>query len=297
MRSQSTIISTILISGLVLSIVTAAYLWAQPLIQKTSDKSRLDTLINLLKTVKQEIDHVQQTGSSSELIVNLQGADMQVLTYDNAVAIKTNVYVPIITSFTWAPISYTQLPTDRKLFFINTSLINTSEVYLPVGYVYGSLIHFGNTSPYGIEYNLTVYNRGVYDYVCIYQGSSPLASDCNEVTKDINKNDANYTISWISDDGTQVILSGLEEENKGLFGIDPAGIIIGKGFPITNIQHVELRLVYRGLIDESGHEYKTIINCSSSCRTSEGAAKLKIKRSSIEQGINATNFYILLSFE
>jgi len=296
-KAQSTIISTILLSGLVLSIVITAYLWAQPLIQKTSDKTRVDSLINSLKTIKQEIDHVQQTGSPSEVSINLQGALIQVLPGDNSVSIKTEVYIPIITSFAWIPIGYTELPVDNKLFFANTSDSNKTAVYLPDGYVPGSTIHFGNITPYSINYNLTVYNRGSYDYVCIYQGDGPVQSDCASINKEVIKDDANYIISWISDNGEQVILSGLEEENKGLFGLDPGGIIIGKGFPVTNVEHIELRLTYRTLVDELGREYKTILNCTSSCRTGEGLSKLRIRRARVEQGINVTNFYIFLSFE
>ena len=136
----------------------------------------------------------------------------------------------------------------------------------------------------------------VYDYACIYQGSSPVASDCGPELSSITK-DIEYTLSWISTDGKEAIISGGLRENVGVLGTDPAGIIVGKSQPVGNAQQVTIELAYRSLRDAAGRTYKTYIFCETGCRAGTGIKRLTIERTNIERTSNSTNYYITLRFE
>ncbi len=298
MKSQSTIISTLLISGIILSIITATYVWGQPLIQKTTDKIKVDKYIEDLNLIKDKIDYTQKTGSPSEVLLNIRDASVQIKPNENSIIIKTSTRIPIISSFSYIPISYYELAYETNLIDVNTS----EEGYTtnnPPGTT--GIIHKGNITLENVLYNLTVYNTtnsDKYDYVCIYQGSdvNNVDDDCTPELGEINKNGVIYTVSWISDDGTEVIISGGIKENIGLLGIDPAGIISGKSQPTGNGYSIILKLSYRGLKDKNNHIYKTIIQCDSGCSAGTGVQKLRIEKAKTERLENQTLYYISVFF-
>lgn len=299
MRGQSAIISTVLLSGIILAIVTATFVWGQPLVQKTTDKVKIDTMVDDLTLIKDKIEHTQQTGSPSVVNLNIQDATYYVLPDENAVMIKTTTLIPVITSYTYIPISYTELAYETELTDVDTSQTITG-VSTPPGYDGGD-IHFGNVTLEGTLYNVTVYvtDNTVYDHVCIYQGAdvNDLNTECDEELGSIDKTGTEFTISWISSDGTEVIISGGEKENTGILGTDPPGIIAGKSQPVSNQQHVTLRLAYRALKDANNRNYKTFIECSTGCRASSGVQRLRIERSRVERTTNSTYYYVKVYFE
>ncbi|MFA5405801.1 MAG: hypothetical protein WC307_00380 [Candidatus Nanoarchaeia archaeon] len=300
MRGQSAIISTILLSGIILSIVTATYIWGQPLIQKTTDKIKIDKIIDDLTIIYERLDHTQQTGSPSEVTLNVQEATYQISQEDNAILVKATTLIPVITSFSYVPISYTELAYETMLTDVNTSRTITDLVNTPTGYDEGT-IHFGNVTLNGTVYNITVYNTSntIFDHVCLYQGIdvTNTTTECAEELSSIKKGLIDYTVSWIDDTGIEVILSGGEEENIGVLGTDPAGIISGKSQPVSNEQHVTIKLSYRGLRDSTGRTYKTYIECSQGCRTGTGITTLRIERTRVERTTNSTNYYVNAYFE
>ncbi len=300
MKAQSTVVSTVLLSGIILAIVTATFVWGQPLVQKTTDKIKVDSLTNDLSTIKDKIDHTQQTGSPSVVTLNIKDATFRISQDDNSIIVKTTTLIPVIASYNFVPLDYTELAYETKLTDVNTSFLNTTVVSVPDGYDGGD-IHFGNATLGSKDYNITVYNKSstVYNYACIYEGSdiSDMDSQCAEELGTINVEGTNYVVSWIKSDGKEVIISGGEEENVGVLGVDPAGIISGKSLPVSGNQHITLKLSYRKLRDSSGHFYKTFLQCSSGCRTGAGIKKLIIERDRVERTENETNYYIKLHFE
>lgn len=298
MKAQSAIISTILLSSIILSIVTATFIWGQPLVQKTTDKIKIDSFTEMLETIKNAIDNAQQTGSPSQLRLDISDATIIIEPDNNAVAIKTKTVIPIITSFIFVPISYTELPFENELIDVDASEENLTPVFMPQGYSIGTTIHYGNTTLASEVYNITSFYTGSdYDTICIYQEQYAIQDDCIEEGESLTKNSINYILSWINSGGTEVILTGPEIENHGVLGTDPGGIIIGKSTPVSRIQHIELRLAYRGLIDASGRMTKTIIQCSRGCRTGDGSKTLRVTRDKIDRTENTTYFYIKLKFE
>jgi len=300
MRGQSAIISTVLISGIILSIVTATYIWGQPLVQKTTDKVKIDSITSDLELIKENIDHTQKTGSPTSVTLNIQDATYSISESDNAIYVKTTTLIPVVTSYTYVPISYTELAYETELTDINTSDTITGLINLPEDYD-GGVIHFGNVTLESQYYNITVYNTSntVYDHVCIYQGVdvSDTETDCSEELGTINKNGVEFTVSWIDDDGTEVILSGGEKENFGVLGSDPGGIISGKSQPVSQQQQVSIRLSYRGLKDATGRTYKTYVTCETGCRATDGIHKMRIERSRVERTTDTTNYYVNVYFE
>jgi len=298
-RAQTAIISTILLSGIILSIVTATYVWGMPLVQKTTDKIKVDVIIDNLDMIKEKIDHTQQTGSPSVINLNIQDSTYTISETDNSVIIKTTTLIPVITSYTYVPISYTELAYETLLTDINTSQTITG-VTTPIGYD-GGLIQFGNVTLSGTLYNVTVYNTSntVFDHVCIYVGEdiSDTATECDEELGEITKGGIDYTISWVSNLGTEVILSGGEKENIGVLGTDPSGVVAGKSQPVSKQQHISIKLSYRGLKDATGRTYKTFIQCSAGCRAGTGIKKLRIERERVVRTSNETYYYVKTYFE
>lgn len=299
MRGQSAIISTVLLSGIILAIVSATFIWGQPLVQKTTDKVKIDTIVDDLTLIKDKIEHTQQTGSPSVVNLNIQDATYHILPDENGIIVRTTTLIPVITSYTYIPISYTELAYETELTDVDTSQTVTG-VSTPPGYDGGD-IHFGNVTLEGALYNVTVYvtDNTVYDHVCIYQGSdiSDLDAECSEELGSINKAGTDFTISWVNSDGNEVIISGGEKENIGILGSDPAGIIAGKSQPISNQQQVSLKLSYRSLKDANNRNYKTFIECSVGCRATTGVHRLRIERTRVERTSNNTYYYVKAYFE
>ncbi len=296
MKNQSSIISTIILSGIILAIVSATFIWGQPLVQKSTDKIKVNTIINNLKTIDDKIVYTQQTGSSSVVSLNIDGATYRISPNDNSIIVKTETLIPIITSYSFIPIGYSELAYEPELISINTSNTNQSIISGPSKY-YGE-IKFGNKSINGVNYNFSVYNTSdKYDYLCMFNGSdiNSTDSDCAEELNSITKNGIKYTIAFISYDGKEVVLSGSFIENIGLLGSDPSGIISGKNLPTRDKQFVTLKLSYRGLKDANNNYYKIILECDANCLTSN-SKKLIITRDRIERTSNATYYYIRLHF-
>ncbi|MBD3311929.1 hypothetical protein GF352_00515 [archaeon] len=299
MRGQSAIISTVLLSGIILAIVSATFIWGQPLVQKTTDKVKIDTIVDDLTLIKDNIEHTQQTGSPSVVNLNIQDATYHIMPDENGIVVRTTTLIPVITSYTYIPISYTELAYETELTDVDTSQTITG-VSTPPGYDGGD-IHFGNVTLEGTLYNVTVYvtDNTVYDHVCIYQGSdiSDLNTECAEELGSINKAGTDFTISWVNSDGNEVIISGGEKENIGILGSDPAGIIAGKSQPVSNQQQVSLKLAYRSLKDANNRNYKTFIECSVGCRATTGVHRLRIERTRVERTSNNTYYYVKAYFE
>lgn len=298
MKSQSAIISTVLLSGIILAIVAATYIWGQPLVQKTTDKIKVDTLTELLENIKNSVDNAQQSGSPAQMQLDITDANIVIEEANNGVKIETRTTIPIITSFTYVPISYTELPFENELIDVNTSGINVTPTYTPSEYTIGTTIHFGSTTLRSSVYNVTTYYTGdAFDIACIYQGQSATSADCISEGGSVTKNSIGYTLSWINALGTEIILTGPQSENVGVLGTDPGGIIVGRSTPVSRLQQVELSLIYRGLVDSSGRITKTVIECASGCRSGEGRKILRISRDRVERLENITYFYIKMQFE
>lgn len=244
------------------------------------------------------IDHVRNTGSSLEVTLEFVSDNIIINPEDNAIIFRTETLVPIIGSYDWVPVSSNELPLDNQLIHVNTSFINNTPVFNPGGQT--GDIHIGNTSPNNTLYNVTIYLMGSkgssYDYACMYAEPGSI-NDCDYENNTITKNGIDYKIEWIDESGNEIIFSGPKVEKYGALGVDPAGVVIGKSQSISDKQHVELRLVYRGLIDSSGRIHKTYITCSRNCQASAGRRTLMIRRDRVERTSNFTNFYIDLSFD
>lgn len=301
MRAQTAIISTILLSGVILAIVTATYVWGQPLVQKTTDKIKIDSIVNDLTTIKNRIEHTQQTGSPSEVTLNIQDANYQISPDENGIIVKATTLIPVITSYAYIPMDYTELAYETRLTDINTSLTGSTTTK-PSGYVNGDIIHTGEVNLSNTNYHVSVYNTSegntIYDIVCIHVGEDIIPNtDCAKELGFINKNGIDYSISWIDDNGAEVIISGDQKENIGILGTDPSGVISGKSQPVSRTQQVTIKLSYRGLKDANDRVYKTFIECATGCRASEGIKTLKIERTKVDRTSNSTNYYLKVYFE
>jgi len=301
MKAQSAIISTVLLSGVILAIVTATYVWGQPLVQKTTDKIKIDSIVNDLTTIKNRIEHTQQTGSPSEVTLNIQNANYQISQDENGVIVKTTTLIPVITSYVYIPMDYTELAYETRLTDISTTLTGSTATK-PTGYVNGDIIHTGEVNLSSNSYHVSVYNTSdgntIYDQICIHSGEDIIPStDCAKELGFINKNGIDYSVSWIDDNGIEAILSGDQKENIGILGTDPSGVISGKSQPVSRTQQVTIKLSYRGLQDANDRVYKTFIECETGCRASEGIKTLKIERTKVDRTSNSTNYYLKVYFE
>ncbi len=67
MKAQSTVISTVLITGILITLVGVTYYWGVPLIEKQSLKTKFDSAISFMKDLDSAIIEVANAGGSREL--------------------------------------------------------------------------------------------------------------------------------------------------------------------------------------------------------------------------------------
>lgn len=72
-KGQQDVISTILISGVLIGVVSSVYFWGIPLIQKNQDISTLKTAEDFMYSLNEKIKFVANNGGKDQIFVNVPG--------------------------------------------------------------------------------------------------------------------------------------------------------------------------------------------------------------------------------
>ncbi len=303
MKGQAEILGTVLVSAIVLFVVGSAFVWGRPLIDKSSDKSRLDTILLKLDEIDSAVKSVASTGSSKVIKINLHESDQMEITDKGEITLQTYMQVPLITSRDWSPLNAYELPEENQLFFLNPTDVLDQNQY--PGLI-ASLTTLGteifNTSLGVDNWNVLVYRRqsDTYNYLCVVNGTSFVneQDECGTQNEVIYTTGNNYTVIRINNTGSPVFISGSLVENVGLLARDAPGIILGRSRILGKREGLltELKVQYRGLVDDKNIVHRINISCSGNCVVSSGVRDLRIVRSDIKRNPSAIDTYINIEF-
>lgn len=298
-KAQSEIVGTVLISTLILVVVGSTFVWGRPLIDKSSDKSKLDTILLKFEELDSAIRYVASTGSSKIVSINLHEEDQLEINEDGEIELQTVMKVPIITSKDFTPLNAYELPEDTALYYteMNNTLDADSYQDLVVSLmsqnseILNASLGIGN-------WNVLSYRRQSddYNYVCVAEGTdfSDELSQCGVRGEDIFTSAGNYTVIRINDTGSPVYLSGGLVENLGLLGKDVPGIILGKSDLLGGNTGLitTIKMAYRGLLDDKRTVHRVNVACEINCIASSGVKDIRIVRTDVERNPDSIDTYI-----
>lgn len=115
---QTQIISAVLITGIAIAVVSIAYVWGVPLIQKGQVATQVTNAENLMISIERSINDVIQAGGQRSVQVNLEG-NLEVSESDNAIVYTIRTRGANIAA-DWVPINEDEMfgviGTDQEQF-------------------------------------------------------------------------------------------------------------------------------------------------------------------------------------
>jgi len=302
-KSQTSVISTVLITGIVITVVTLTYIWGKPLLQKNMDNAKINSIINMLKQIDRAIQDVADTTSPNQLKIELSADESLSVNPDGELIFKTITSVPLVTTYDWGPINHVELPYTDEQYTISFSNTNSSVAQSCDGVTDGiyvttqTLTHNDGTSQ---TYNITLYNTTAtsgYDYLCITGNydSFTCADNCGYENDTITKLSTGFLVYWINASGDIASIKGRRIEKVGELGTeDPAGVIIAKSSAARDHYMVTFKLIYRPLQDPAtGNLHEIKLNCERDCYVGEGQHTVYITTTEQPTGSFSTNEYYI----
>jgi len=283
MRSQSTVVSSVLISGIIIAIVGMVYVWGTPLVQKSSDKANIDGIRSSMEDINELILDVASTGTMRKYDINV-GANDELRVTEKGIFYQTYTSVPIISSAEWAPLNTHELAFERENNLIITDGVKNDAT--------SCVSHTGDIKYKRVnitletgkrEFDVVVFNRGSgYDYACISDDATNIdcANDCQAEGGTINKEGTYLTFLYINSTGYNINVLGREVEKIGTLGESEMGVLMAKAAQVGNKQKVEFWLMFRPLKDPiTGNLNRINITCSEGCLALSGRHTIQISRS------------------
>ncbi len=295
-KSQASVLSVILLTGIAVAVLSITYLWAQPMITRNVDTSIINNAIDLMKNLNQDIIDSARTGSSKTILANLVKGNFAIDGVGNRIIIELSSTAKIIQSNIEKPLNFYELALKPEIFYLNE--LEDGETLELEGFELLSRTQ-------AVTLNETIYNASIFnnsenfefDTLCLWNETIDYFIDCGNIDESISKEGTAYSAKFINASGFNAYFSGAPAENKGEFGQDISGIISAKSFNVGSTEHVTLYLTYRALLDEEGNEYKIILQCRNNCVFSGEEKKIYISREKIENIGKTSYTYINLEVE
>lgn len=295
-KCQSSVLGVVILTGIVIALVSAAYVWAGPLITKNVDKANVNAVISFMKDLNDDILYVSSTGSSKVVSADFGQASFVVNSENNQIVVEMSSTVPMINSVTEVPLSYTELATKIENFNLNFTNEDSSIIlsgYEPTSY-------YTNVSLSGDYYNVSVFESSStndFELLCIWNESLSQEDDCALISESIVKDGTTYEVIYINESGSNSVFSGGLIENTGAFGIEPSGIVSAKGFSVNDKEYITMYLTYRPLVNDRNVEFKIYLSCLSNCAFSNERKNLVISRNNVVRTTGHVDTYITVEVE
>ncbi len=283
-KGQSTVVSSVLISGIIISIISLTYVWGRPLIQKTADKSNIDSAKNDLINLKDMIIEAASTGSTGRYELNL-GVNEK-LTITDKIAFETVTSIPIISSVSWSPLNSYELPYERE----NTKVITDgSKPDATMCATTGDTIKYkqqslnlgdGTSRTFDfVFFKRTATNE--YDYACIAVDGSNMGCsvDCGVEGDTILKYGTTFNLLFLNDSGYNLNVVGKQVEKEGVLGEDEMGIMIARSIGLGETQRVLIEVQFRSLVDPiTGDKIRLNLTCEGGCAATSGSHIIQVNK-------------------
>ncbi len=232
-KAQSQVLSIILITGVLVAVVGASYMWGVPLIEKGRTSSDNEIAESLMVMLKEKIDDVAETGEQRTVSVDLTG-DLE-LTDDNSLRYTIETRGLNIASTAWVPLVGGTSPVQEDMVAVTadggSATVNINDD-----------VTCTMTSNCGtIEVDLTACTGG-------FAGGTKSEGE----TYDINgESYLVHHIDCVGNIDDQALIVGPEREKVGITGIDEGGVVIARSMPAGDRFKTTYRLAYRELDDIS----------------------------------------------
>ncbi len=296
-RAQTGIMGVVVLTGIVLAIISVAYLWGKPLIQKSIDKAKVNIVEQKLYEIDDAIKYTASTGSNSVVDLNIAGGTFSVDEYNNRIVYTITSSVPVASTSSEVPINFYELAETKESITYNTSSTVSTD---PALSGYNSITHHTNTTIDGTFYNVSIYQNNSsneWELLCIWRDSITQSDDCGEEGDTITIGDNDYEIVTIDSNGESAFVLGPYVENTGVYGSEPSGIISARALGLGDRQKILFYLRYREMVDKNGKKHKIILQCNTNCLSTTDTSKLLITRDNIIVGEDTIYTYINLGVE
>lgn len=298
-KAQSQILGAVLITAIVLLVSGSAFIWGKPLIDKSTDKSKIDSILLKLDEIDSAIKQAASTGSSKSIKATLNEQDELSVTRDGEIKFTTYALIPVISTKDFAPLNSYELSFKKELFGVetNVSLNPTTYAGLNIG-ASGFNIKNNSVMLENAYYNVLLYvtsaEGGSYDYACFDDDFNVKTDECAREFQSVKIGGIDYTIQRIDDEGGFVYFTGKDVENVGVITRDVPGVISGKSRVIGTNEGLLTTLIlgYRGLMDNKGVVHRIILECKSSCLSTRKDTAVKIVRTDVIRTGDSIDTYI-----
>lgn len=281
-KCQTGILGVVILTGIVLAIISVTYVWGQPLIQKNVDRAQVNQALEKIEEINDAILYTSSTGSNSIVNLDLTKSTFLVDADNNRVVIETTSTVPIVASVEEVPINYYELAEKRESITYNTTnTINTD----PIISGYEVTTHHANTTIQEVNYNVSIHENtstNEWDLLCIWKDYTiNKNNDCAGAQEALEKEGVTIDVLSILASGEAAYALGGMEENKGILGSEPSGIVSAESINLGDSEKITFYLTYRSMLSSEDEEYKVILNCNQDCVASNTDKKLVISRENV----------------
>ncbi len=232
-KAQSQVLSIILISGILVTVVGATYMWGVPLIEKGRTSSDNELAESFMILLKEKVDDVAETGEQRTLSVELTG-DLE-LRDDNSLTYTIVTRGLNIATTAWVPLAGGMSPVQEDMAAVTalggTGIVNINDDV--------TCTMTSSCGPGKVVLSVCTDSSidGTYS-----EGSSFILDGESYVV---------HHIDCVGDIDSQALIVGPEREKAGIVGIDEAGVLIARSEPAGDRFKTIYRLAYRELDDIS----------------------------------------------
>lgn len=235
-------------------VVSGAYFWGAPLMEKSQAGTRINTAENVMLSISDSIDEVAKQGGQISIPLNL-GGTLRVLEDENAVSYEIETASLNVASTAWVPLD------GASPIRQDTVVVRRDE-----DAVFGEMVcSVGSTCETGI----TVSDCAIAG---TYQDGEIVDVEGEDYMVVLECDNADY----------DALMIGPEMRVTGYTGIDKAGVLVGRAFPVGPRYKNMFKVVYRELDDLETHDgYVIQIRSSGGTVGSPGRRTLTISRGDV----------------
>lgn len=106
---QSQVLTAVLLGGLIVAGISAAFIWGLPLLQKNQDVSSVRSSVGDMKGLSDGIEAVAQEGGSRTVPVDLQSGVLRIDTTDDVIFYQTQTRAAYVSAQDWVPLNENDL--------------------------------------------------------------------------------------------------------------------------------------------------------------------------------------------
>lgn len=255
-KCQTSAISMVLISGIVLAMVATTYQWGAPLVEKSQTNSKIIQAQDLMGLIKQKVNEVALLGEQKSFVVSLDGT-LEVDKDKNSILYSITTAGLGIGSFSYISLDSSTDAISYEIYSVNAT---TGGIFQIGGVDYSASPCAGSDTQ--VVINGTTYQAGgtlVPGYVIEH-------IDCSNFF-----------------DG-QTVISGPEQEVMGILGTDEGGVVMAKTMYSGSKYMTQMRLAYRELDDLATLDgQKILIFSEGNSMASVGTRTITIRRGDVER--------------